>query len=107
MVRTRDRYPGDDPDELLETDPDETDTTYAVTRNANGQVTQESWTDTTTAFELKRITYTFNSELRVTTEVRQVFDPADGVTELSKKTITYSYSATNNVITGAVMVRDI
>lgn len=107
MVRTRDRFPGDDPDEALEVDPDETNTTYTVTRDTQSRVTQESWTDTATAFELKRITYTFGSDDNVSTEVRKVFDPDNGTTILSQKTITYSYSAQDGYVTGAAVVRDI
>lgn len=107
MVRTRDTFPGEDFDELLEVDPDETDTTYTVTVNSAGRVSQESWADTATAFELKRIEYTYNSNDYVATEVRKVFDPDDGTTILSQKTITYSYATTDGRVTGAASVRNV
>lgn len=105
MVQTPDRFPGEDVDDLLEYDPDDTSTTYAVTRDASGRVSDEVWTDTATALELKRIIYTYDVNDRVATEVRKVFDPTDGVTVRSQKTLTYSYS--NDAVTGATVVRDV
>lgn len=103
MPQTPERFPGEDTDELLEVDPDETHTTYVVT-TTGGKVTQESWTDTTSGLELKRINYTFTGPL-VTTEVRRVYDPLDGTTVVAQKTITYAYSGRR--ITGSTTVRDI
>jgi hypothetical protein len=90
-------------DVLLEIDPDETATTYTATYSGN-TVTQESWSDTGTAFELKRIEYTYTNRL-VTTEVRKAFDPANGTTIVAQKTITYAY--TNFRVTGMTVVRNV
>lgn len=90
-------------DVLLEIDPDDTATTYVATYSGSA-VTQESWTDTGTALELKRIEYTYADGL-VTTEVRKVFDPADGVTIVAQKTITYSYTGFR--VSGMTVARNV
>ena len=88
---------------LLDDDPGSVGVTYAVTYVGN-KVTQELWTNTSNAFAIKRINYTFTDN-RVTTEVRRVFSASDGTTIIAQKTINYTYAY--NVVTGATSTRDI
>ena len=88
---------------LLEVDPNSVGITYSVTRTGR-TVTQERWEQTSNAFAVKTIDYTFAGGV-VATEVRKVFSLADGTTVTAQKSITYAYSGP--LITGYAATRDV
>lgn len=89
-------------DFLLDNEPVTPNTTYAPTYTS-GKVTEELWTKTTGGQAIRRVTYTYSGN-RVSTEVRKVY-AADGTTVVAQVTWTYSY--TGGVLTGATMTRDV
>ena len=79
-----------------------TGTTYSITK-VGARVTQEKWTRTVGATNLRTIDYTYVGN-RVSAEVRKVY-AADGSTVLAQITLTYSY--TFSTVTGITTTRDV
>lgn len=89
-------------DFLLDNEPVEVGITYTPTYTS-GRITNEEWKNTNNR-KYKTIDYTYSSG-RISTEVRKVYDPADGTTVLAQVTITYSYSGAT--VSSYVLVRNV
>ncbi len=86
---------------LLEVDPSEEDSTYAVTYDGN-LVVKEEWLDDL-SHHIKTIDYSYIGNF-VHEEVRKVYEP-DGIVISAQQTVTYSYAG--GKVIGAISTRDI
>lgn len=90
-------------DFLLDNEPVDVGYTYTPTYSG-GVVTQEEWKITSNNRKRRTIDYTYSGG-SVSTEVRKVYDPADGTTVLAQVTITYTYSG--SIVSSAAYVRNV
>ena len=88
-------------DFLIDSDPNSTALTYAVTRTA-GVITRETWSNAGPVL-VKSIDYTY-SDGTCTQEVRKVF-AADGTTIVAQVTVVYTYSG--GLIASATSTRNV
>lgn len=91
-------------DFFLDNEPDQSNHSYAVSRDQSGRVIKETWIDSSSSKIFKTIDYTRGADHKVQSEVRRIFAP-DGSTVVAQ--LTESYTRAQGRLSGSSIVRDL